>query len=160
MKLQRPAIGDKIAQITLYQQKSLDELRMIKPLWAYGENADKMLDYALHPKNQEYVIFHVYPSELVRSTEFYEVSIDKLFTGVLLNDSRVAGILNRWDWDEFVDPPTVDFCVNFKGKLSLSDGRHRTKITFLLGHIEMPIAIHNTEIEQISNIINLNKIEG
>jgi hypothetical protein len=88
----------------------------------------------------------------------YEVRTDALFTGELLNDSRVAGILNRWDQHEFVDPPTVGLCMNFKGKLSLSDGRHRAKLSFLLGHKQIPIAVHKTEIEKVLQIIPLAKV--
>jgi hypothetical protein len=65
-----------------------------------------------------------------------------LFTGELLNDGRVAGILHRWDNGEIVDPPTVCFSARTRIKLSISDGRHRTKIAFLLGVEFIPVAIH------------------
>jgi hypothetical protein len=159
MELRKPDISDRIALIKLYQQKTLNELQSIKPSWAYGENTDKILDYSLHPINQKYTIFHVDPAKLITSSELYEVSTETLFNGQLLNDSRIAGILYRWDRNEFVDPPTVGLSMNFKGKLSLSDGRHRAKLSFLLGHKQIPVAIHKTEITEVSNIIQLIKIQ-
>jgi hypothetical protein len=159
MKLQKPNIDHKLAQIKLYQQKSLLELQSIQPHWAYRQDADKMLDYSLHPSNQVYSIFNVDPAELIKNSELYEVNPNILFTGVRLNDSRIAGILNRWDRNEFVDPPIVGLCMNFKGKLSLADGRHRAKLSFLLGHKQIPIAIHKTEIDDVSSIIQLTKLQ-
>jgi hypothetical protein len=158
MKLQKPDLVQKIAQIEFYKQKTLLELRSIIPNWAYGKNAEKILDYSLHPKNQEYIIFYVDPTELIANSELYEVNPNVLFTGELLNDSRIAGILSQWENNAFVDPPTVGLCLDHKSKLSLSDGRHRAKLTYILGHKQMPIAVHNSELLEIADIVGLSNI--
>lgn len=138
-----------------YLSKSVSDLRAIKPKWAYGENLDKLLDVSQHPKLSKYSIYLVETEILVRKTEFYGFDINSLFTGDLASDSRVASILNRWENEQFVDPPTISICDEFENRLSVDDGRHRTKVTYLLNIPKIPVAIHNSLIDKVSALITL-----
>lgn len=138
-----------------YESKSLDGLKSIKPKWAYGDNVGKLYDYIQNPKNNEYTIFIVNTLELIKNAEFGEVDINNLFTGDLKNDYRIARILSRWENCEFVDPPCIGIDSTEKNRIVFTDGRHRTKLTYLLGHRQMPVAVNNLEIKEISKIIKL-----
>ncbi len=133
------------------------ELQTIKPKWAYGRNINKLLNTMLHPANQDYEIFFVKPSDLIKCSEFYEVNTEILFTGENLNDCRITGILFQWENKRFVDPPSMYLSEDSQGKLFFNDGRHRTKLAYLLGHKRMPIAIHNDNVSEISDLIQLSK---
>lgn len=141
-------------RIKFYIEKPLAQLQSIIPKWAYGTDSDQMLDIALHPKSGEYIIFLVDTKYLIEKSEFNEVIPDILFTGEILNDGRGATILHRWENNKFIDPPTVEI-FNGNNKLCFSDGRHRSKTTYLLGNKHMPIAIQQTEVGKISKIIEL-----
>ena len=93
--------------------------------------------------------------ELIKNAEFGEVDINNLFTGDLKNDYRIARILSRWENYEFVDPPCIGIESIEKRRLSFTDGRHRTKLTYLLGHRQMPVAVNKLEIKEIAKIIKL-----
>ena len=93
--------------------------------------------------------------ELFSLSEFYEVNTNSLFTGEMINDKRVALILYSWDNKKFVDPSSVGLLNGYNKKLCFSDGRHRAKVVFLLGHTQMPIAIHQTEVNDIGKILQL-----
>jgi len=155
MKLRKANFNNKKAQLNIYLKKSIQELKLIEPKWAYGKHAHNLLDFSLHPRNQEYTIFLVETSELIKNAELNEVNTTIIFTGDTVNDIRITSILHRWENHEFVDPPTVDLCTLNNNKLSLSDGRHRTKLSYLLGIKQIPIAVHNTLIKQVSEIIHL-----
>jgi hypothetical protein len=155
MKLHQ-AKSDKFDQrIKYYKEKSLVELKMIIPRWAYAGDSDNMLDTTLHPRESEYHIFIVNTKKLIKISDLLEVNSEILFTGDLLNDGRVATILYRWDNNQFVDPPTVEISGRNKSMLCFSDGRHRSKTTYLLGHRQMPIAIHKTQIKKIDKLLRL-----
>jgi hypothetical protein len=91
--------------ISAYKGKTQKHLRTITPQWACGENTDMIFDIMLKPLNQEYEIFCVKTVELVMHSAFFEVSTKKLFTGIYLNDNRIANILHRWEMGKFIDPP-------------------------------------------------------
>jgi len=93
--------------------------------------------------------------ELIKISEFHEVNPEILFTGNIINDRRVAMILHRWGNNQFVDPPTVAIFDRNKSKLCFSDGRHRSKISYLLGYVQIPIAIHTSQINSISKMLRL-----
>jgi hypothetical protein len=159
MKLQQ-ARSDKFdKRIRDYKAKTLVQLQSIIPKWAYANDSDNIFDMRLHPKTEEYLIFLVYTRGLIEISEFHEVNSDILFTGNILNDGRVATILHRWDNNQFIDPPTVGILIANKSKLSFSDGRHRTKTTYLLGHEQIPIAIHKSDIDSISKMLKLMPVE-
>ena len=155
MELRKVNSGDFEDRIEFYKQKTEEQLKSIIPLWAYWENIGHLLNSTLNPKNEEHQIFLVDTKKLINILEFNEVNASVLFTGQMLNDGRVATILYRWDNIKFIDPPSVGLLNRYKRKLCLSDGRHRTKTTYLLGHSQMPIAIHQTEIDDIGNMIQL-----
>ena len=148
MKFQKANTSSHIEYINLYKDKSISELRSINPKWACGKNVDKLLDYIQNPKNNEYTIFNVEPSELIKNAELNEVNLQKLFTGDITNDYRISRILYRWENDEFVDPPCVGICSFEKKKLAFTDGRHRSKLAFLLGHKQIPVAIFPQRIKK------------
>jgi len=155
MELKKVTTSDFKVRIKFYKEKTDEQLKSITPLWAYGEHIDHLLNSTLNHKNKEHQIFLVNTKELIKVSEFNEVNTSVLFTGEMLNDGRVATILYRWDTKKFIDPPCVGLLNRYKEKLCFSDGRHRTKTTYLLGHNQIPIAIHQTEIDDISKIIQL-----
>ncbi len=155
MKLIKANSDDFDVRIKFYKEKTDAQLKMIIPLWAYGDNIDHLLNSTLHPKSKEHQLFLVDTTELVDISEFNEVNLNTLFTGEMLNDGRVATILYRWENKKFIDPPTAGLLNRYKKKLCFSDGRHRTKTAYLLGQNQMPIAIHETEIEDIGKLIQL-----
>lgn len=155
MKLQKANFENKKELLNIYQKKSIQELQKIQPKWAYGKYASNILDFSLHPQNEEYIIFLVETFELITNAELYEVKTECIFTGNIINDIRIASILNRWENNLFVDPPTIYLCTTNKNKLSFSDGRHRTKVTYLLGIKQIPIAVHNSQIRKVGEIVNL-----
>ena len=158
MELHKSNFSDREEQLKLYQQKVLTELQKIQPKWAYGKEADSLLDFSQHPINESYSIFLVDTSELIQKTEFIGFDAQVLFTGDLASDSRIATTLSQWENNGFVDPPTIILSDLTRDRLSIADGRHRTKLTYHLGHKEIPIAIQNNLIERVSQIINLTPI--
>jgi hypothetical protein len=155
MELRKASYDDFEARIKFYKSKTDEELKSILPLWAYGENIRHLMDSTLNPKDTEHQIFLVDTKELMSISELNEVNTNFLFTGEMLNDGRVATILYRWDNKRFVDPSSVGLLDRYKEKLCFSDGRHRAKTTYLLGHNQMPIAIHQIEIDDIRKMIQL-----
>lgn len=143
------------ARIKFYKEKTDQQLRLINPLWAYGVNIDQLLNITLNPKDKGHKIFLVDTKALITISDLNEVNASVLFNGEILNDGRVATILYRWDNKKFIDPPSVGLLNRYKKQLCFSDGRHRTKTAYLLGHKQMPIAIHQTEIDDISKMIRL-----
>lgn len=97
--------------------------------------------------------------ELIYSSTFNEVDVTRLFMGDIVNDTRIARILSRWDNNLFVDPPTVFLSTQCKGKLQFSDGRHRAKLTYLLGIKRIPIAIDKSDIDTVSQILSLSELQ-
>lgn len=155
MKL-RQASSDKFnKRIKLYKGKSMAQLQSIIPKWAYASDSDYILDTILHPKVGEYFIFLTNTKELIKMCELHEVNPEILFTGDKLNDGRVATILYRWDNNQFVDPPTVGIFDKNKSMLCFSDGRHRSKTSYLLEHEQIPIAIHKSDIDSVREILVL-----
>jgi hypothetical protein len=59
MKLQQTNSDKFDEQIKYYKGKSLAQLQLIIPKWAYGNNSDNILDITLRPNEKEYLIFLV-----------------------------------------------------------------------------------------------------
>lgn len=141
-------------KLEYYQSKSLEQLKLITPKWAYGKNRSKILDYVFKGRDKEYTVFLVKTSTLINNSIFSDVSLDSLYTGVEKNDMRITRILSRWDNNEFVDPPTVYIETNLNKVIFYRDGQHRAKLTFFLGVENIPIGIHNSDILKVKNILN------
>jgi hypothetical protein len=142
-------------KLEYYRSKSLEQLKLIAPKWAYGKNRSKILDCVLKGRDKEYTVFVVKTSTLIDNSRFSDVSFDSLFTGVEKNDMRITRILSRWDNNKFVDPPTVYIESNLNTVIFYRDGQHRAKLTFYLGVENIPIGIHNSDIPKVKNILNL-----
>ncbi|MGP8216341.1 MAG: hypothetical protein ACLQQ4_12300 [Bacteroidia bacterium] len=155
MKLQQASSDKFDKHIRDYKERTLTQLQSIIPKWAYAKDSDNIFDIRLRPKTGEYLMFLVDTKELIKTSELHEVNTEILFTGNRLNDGRVAMILHRWDNNQFIDPPTVEIFDSNKSKIGFSDGRHRSKTSYLLGHIQIPIAIHKSQIDSISKMLRL-----
>lgn len=158
MKLRKADYKDKEEQLTVYMRADLAELQKIKPRWAYCNHINELLDYSIHPENNEYTIFLVNVCELIENAEFNEVTISSIFTGNVVNDIRISSILYRWENELFVDPPTVYFRERVEKKIAFADGRHRAKISYLLKIKSIPVAIDNSSICEIGKIIKLENL--
>lgn len=155
MKLHKANKDEHEVLVEKYREKSLAEIIAIKPKWAYGEYIDDLYDIGQHPDFGDYKIFLVELVELIKNTEFFDFNMELLFNDKLESDYRVASTLERWEKNESVDPPTITIKEIDGKKLSISDGRHRTKLAYHLKQNKIPIAIHKSLIQEISNIIEL-----
>lgn len=139
--------------ICRFKESKREDLGIIEPYWAYGLFADKLLDFSLHPINEQYVFATVCLSSLVANAEFFEFDLQHLFTGEELNDHRVSRILFHWENKGYLDPPQIS--VEPDGIIKFADGRHRTKCAFFLGQGEIPIAFHKSELPELLEVIPL-----
>ncbi len=149
-------MNDVELRIKKYSEKHINELKKIKPLWAYGENIDKLLDYTQHPEYDSYKIFIVNVSELVNKTNFINLDLSKLFCGDIASDYRIMTTIERWENNKYVDPPFLSLSTIEKDKLSIPDGRHRVKLSSFLSIERIPVAIHKTIIPKIKELIDIN----
>jgi hypothetical protein len=138
-----------------YQVLPIEQLRAIIPHWAFGTDCHALLDPALRPGYNRYRIFMVNVSALISVANFNEVDHTQLFTDNKINNARVAGILDRWSNNLFVDPPTVYLAGKSGQQIEFLDGRHRTKTTYLLGYEHIPVAIDLEDIKAIGLLFNL-----
>lgn len=145
-------------ELSEFRKIGLETLKKIEPKWAYGENLDKVYDYSQHPAIGGYKILNVFVKDLIENVEFYDFDVMKLFSDEISSDYRVVSTLKRWMNNEFVDPPTLTLNVSDEKKLSISDGRHRFKISVFLKLEMIPVAIHYSLIESIGKIIKLQEI--
>lgn len=151
MKHRKASMDHFEQRIMYYRTKTIQELQLIKPKWAFGENEGKMMDGSLRSSEKEYRIILVNLALLMRHAILFEVSMDTLFTGDSKNDWRIANILYRWDNGLHVDPPTVGIWDQDKSKLVFSDGRHRSKLSAFLNICQIPVAIHHEDIKIITD---------
>jgi len=158
MKLRKAECKDKQEQLTVYLKADLADLQKIKPRWAFGNHINELLDYSIHPENNDYTIFLVNLRELLENAEFNEVTINSFFTGNVVNHIRISSILYRWENELFVDPPTVYFRERVEKKVAFADGRHRTKVAYLLNVEKIPIAIDNSSISEVHKVITLENL--
>ena len=142
-------------QLAAYTARKIKDLKNISAKWAYGENVDKLVDYWQHPQGEKSKIFIVNLQKLIDKTELLDFNIHLLFTGDEASDFRVATTLKRWENGQFVDPPIISFSCQGEGKLTILDGRHRTKLAFHLGCETIPIAISIALVNEIAQIIEL-----
>ncbi|WP_343522366.1 hypothetical protein [Pedobacter sp.] len=157
MKLQKVSLDKRESSlIKLYRNRAFDELMNIRPSWAFGNDSGKLWDRRQLPSYQTYTIFKVDTAELVNNSLFYEVDVNQLFTNDLTNNYRVARILYNWENGTHLDPPTLSLRDDHQGKLTFLDGRHRTKVSYLLGFKMIPLAVELIDVEAVRTIITLN----
>lgn len=145
-------------EVSDFQKLDFETIMNIVPKWAYGNDLDKLYEYAQHPKLGNYKIFNVNLKELIENVELFDFDLNKLFVSDLNSDYRVVSTLKRWINDEFVDPPTIMTNPSNGKKLSVIDGRHRLKVSYILKQEKIPIAIHETLVKTIGDIITLESI--
>lgn len=152
---------DVLEIIDLYRGKKLIEIQKIKARWACGTHKK----HSLYPvcKTEGYNIFYVDLRELIGSADFGEMMYEKLnprklFTRIYERDFRIAKVLDRWNKGGYIDPP--ELCLNHLGAISFNDGRHRAIAAFHLGEKRMPVAIHSSLVNRISQLINLDSSEA
>lgn len=143
-----------LEKLEYYKGKSLEQLKLITPKWAFGRNRSKILDYELKDRDKQYTVFVVKTSKLIANSRFADLTLNSLYTGEEKNDMRITRILSRWENNEFVDPPTIYMEDNINSEIFYRDGQHRTKLTFFLGIEEIPIGINNSDISKVKNILN------
>lgn len=145
---------------SLYNSKSIEELKKITPKWAYGKDVDKLYSFYLQPSSDNDVtIFLVDIHKLVINCNFAEVDPYNMFTASGQNDSRISKLLFRWDHGCFVDPPEIGIRLN-EDKLTFSNGRHRTKLAYLLGSKLIPVAICEDQIDDVRKILELAEVKS
>ena len=139
-----------------YKQQPIEKLKQIAPKWAYGRHANKLLDSDLKDRKR-YSFYMAKPDEIVLNADFGDFDANLLFTGDWNNDNRITRLLYHWDNNYYVDPPTI-YLVFSNGKtISFADGRHRTKLSFLLEYTQIPIAIDRGEVDKIGSVIQLSR---
>lgn len=143
--------------LTFYKQQPIARLKQIEAKWAYAKHKNKILDSDLKDKKR-YVFFLANPREIVLNAEFGGFDITPLFTGDWKNDSRITRLLYAWENNYYVDPPVIWLNGSSEKKLSFSDGRHRTKLSFQLEYAEIPIVIERAEFDKISSVIQLTMV--
>lgn len=137
----------------IYSNKTIEELKRIKPYWAVRENVGQLLDKNLHPSVGRYEIVIIKTKSLVKIVDFGEVDLDRFFTGNPLNDSRINRILDDWNNKKHIDPPTVSISAA-TNKITFEDGRHRTKVSYFLCFDEIPVAIDREDLDKIKTAAN------
>jgi hypothetical protein len=142
-------------QIIYYKGKSLSELHTIVPRWAYGDNADKIRDRGISAEQDRYIICMTDVGKLIQCADFGEVERMLLFTDELLNDGRVARMLHRWEQLQYIDPPTIYITEGIDHRLVFVDGRHRTKVAYLIGSLQIPVAVEPGDVEIMKTMIPL-----
>jgi hypothetical protein len=138
----------------IYFDKTIDELKRIKPYWAVREKIDQLLDKNLHPCVGRYEIVMMKTKTLVKIADFGEVDLERLFTGNSLNDGRINQILNDWNNEKYIDPPTLSISAA-TNKITFEDGRHRTKASYFLCFDEIPVAIDKEDLDKIRTAANI-----
>lgn len=144
--------------LNYYRHLPIESLRLIEAKWAYGKNRNKTLDPDLHPSQSRYLIYLAVPPEIISNAELGDLQIQSLFTGQPNNDVRITRILYRWQNDYFVDPPIIGRSNLDRNRLWFSDGRHRTKLSFILQLQKIPIAINKDDLKEVGSIIKLEAV--
>lgn len=143
--------------IKLYRNRAFDELKNIRASWAFGDDSGKLWNRRQLLSCGAYAIIKVDTAELISNSSFYEVEVNQLFTNDLTNNYRVARILYSWENSIHLDPPTLSLRDDPRGKLTFLDGRHRTKVSYLLGFTKIPLSVELIDIEAVRTIITLNE---
>jgi len=139
---------ERIERIKKYLAMSHEQLCEIKDVWAIGEHIDKLRDVTLSPEWQEYDFVHLSPKAIIKKAYFLDLPTDKLFNNDIL-DFRYVTTLERWEKGLPVDPPTVS--VNHERKdISVSDGRHRLVLSYILNKNSIPVAVLKEDIELLN----------
>lgn len=155
----RPASKDEFEEeVSEFRKIKIETLKKIQPKWACGKHANKIRDYSQNPEFGDYKIFMVSIENLLVNVEFFDFDITELFVNDIASDYRVVSTLKRWLNNDYVDPLTLTLNISTEKKLSISDGRHRFKISHFLGLQKIPIAIHLLNIISIGRIITLEEL--
>lgn len=157
MRIRKAQLPEEVLRmISLYRNKDLIDIKKIKAYWACGVNQE----YAMYiPSNfEEYSVFYVNLKKLINLAEFGEMMHEKmnpqyLFTEIYERDFRIVKVLDRWNKKEYIDPPELG--LDYQGKIIFHDGRHRTVVAFHIGEKEIPVMIHSSVIDKISQLIYL-----
>jgi hypothetical protein len=107
-----------------------------------------LLDKYLDPKYGRFVFLSINTKDLIKNADFKEVDNNTLFTGDNKNDLRISQILNFWENEKYIDPPSIGYSNESK-KIEFYDGRHRTKLSYFLKLKEIPVAIEKEDMEKI-----------
>jgi len=135
-----------------YKTTPINELKRIKPIWAIEENICQLLDKSLDPNYGRFVFLSINTNDLIKNADFKEVDNNTLFTGDDKNDMRISQILNFWENEKCIDPPSIGYSIESK-KIEFYDGRHRTKLSFFLKLKEIPVAIEKDDMEKIKLLL-------
>jgi hypothetical protein len=158
MKIRLASKDEFEEEVSEFRKIKIETLKKIQPKWACGKHADKIRDYTQNPEFGDYKIFKVSIEDLLVNVEFLDFDVAKLFVDDIASDYRVVSTLKRWLNNDYVDPPTLTLNDSTEKQLSISDGRHRFKISNFLGLQKIPIAIHELNIKYIGRIITLEEI--
>lgn len=159
MRIKKAQLPKEVLEmINLYRDKKLTEIQKIKARWACGTYKK----HSLYPvrKTEGYEIFYVDLKELIGSADFGEMMYEKLnpkklFTGIYERDFRIVKVLDQWNKKGYIDPPEIS--VDHLQKIVFGDGRHRTITAFHLGEKEIPVVVHTSSLDKVSNLMRLRK---
>lgn len=138
--------------IAAYLNRSIEELKAIQPKWAWGRHKSKLLNKSQSPQEGRYIVKLVAPSSLMKCANFGEVDCKSLFTSEKLNDSRIARIFHHWESNKYVDPPSI-YLSKDHSQIIFEDGRHRAKISCILGYQKIPLAIDSDDLGEILELL-------
>jgi len=144
-------------ELLAFRKIDLTTLKKINPKWACGKHSDKIKTHYLLPKFGEYIIVKVKVDDLLKNVEFLDFDVDKLFIDDLSSDYRVMSTLKRWQQNKYVDPLTLSINSSGEKKISISDGRHRFKISNFLKLDKIPVAIYKPSLAIIEKILLVEK---
>lgn len=145
-------------RIEKYSKRGVLKIKEIKPLWACGENINKVMDYSHHPESNSHKIFLVSTIEIVKRAELLGLDMTKLFTGNIASDYRIMTTLERWEKNEFVDAPSLG--VSNDSKLTIPDGRHRLKLAYFMGLDKIPVAVNMLDESKLKELITIEEINS
>lgn len=85
------------------------------------------------------------------SSNLDDVVFNKTFDGYWPEESRFAGIINRWLNKEYVDPPILEM---EKDDLIIKEGRHRTIMAQYIGVKDIIVSVPQYLIEDMQKLID------
>lgn len=145
-------------KIKEYNERGIDHLKGVTLNWAYGKDEKYLQDGGQSSSAGVYNIYIVNLAELIDKSEFLGFDPSVLFIGEYGSDSKIVTTLTQWENGGFIDPPTVTIYPYKTNKVSITDGRHRTKLAYHLGCENIPIAIHTSIVSKIREIIELKTV--
>ena len=134
------------------REMSDEELKSIVPVWT--TNIYKMQGAIYHPTypGSNYVFMRCNLEKLIEhSSNLDDVVFNKTFDGYWPEESRFAGIINRWLNKEYVDPPILEM---EKDDLIIKEGRHRTIMAQYIGVKDIIVSVPQYLIEDMQKLID------